>query len=346
MPLTIRKRGKTGRYQVRGTVPAKTANGSIGHIRIEESTGTSDSRKARKVAADIERHYHELAYNPQASLGPTFAEATLLYIQTTGNKDIHVKQLLDHFGETPLKDIDQAAALRAADVICPGTKASTRNRRIFTPLIAISRLSGVTLPLKRPKGYAAITPRAIPDDEWFEKVLAVASPQIGALILFLTLTGRRIGEAIALRKDDIDYETRTAQIRKTKTGKPISVRVPDICFDKLGLGSDVWASLDGQSRLFRFRSSGVFRKQLAAACRKHGLTYFPSHALGRHSFATRLLREGKSIKFVQEAGHWATPTLVMSTYGHLEKQQVHSEASDIGTQWLKKQVTVGAKLND
>ncbi len=47
-----------------------------------------------------------------------------------------------------------------------------------------------------------------------------------------------------------------------------------------------------------------------------------SHRIGRHAFPARLLRDGHSLKLVQEAGGWKAARMVSDHYGHLERSQI------------------------
>jgi len=77
-------------------------------------------------------------------------------------------------------------------------------------------------------------------------------------------------------------------------------------------------------------------RDLKVAAKRAGVKYFGTHAIGRHSFATRLLREGKSLKFVKDAGGWATIKMVADRYGHLEKREVDEEVNEIAGRWAKR----------
>ena len=56
-----------------------------------------------------------------------------------------------------------------------------------------------------------------------------------------------------------------------------------------------------------------------------------SHKIGRHAFAARLLREGHSLRVVQDAGGWKVARMVTDHYGHLERSQVDAAVSSAGT---------------
>jgi len=82
--------------------------------------------------------------------------------------------------------------------------------------------------------------------------------------------------------------------------------------------------------LFGFRDRWRLNRAIAEACTRAGLPVMTSHQVGRHSFAARLLRQGKTLKEVQEAGGWSPDSLPMlaRVYGHLERKAVDSAVRD------------------
>lgn len=339
MPLSLRKRGPY--WYARGTVPARKEDGSIGRVRIEESTRTQSKTRAREIASDIERHYHDLAYGRSIKCGPSFAQAALTYIQTRGKSDRFVTKLIKFFGETPIADIDQAAVANAAHTLYPNAKASTHVRAVFAPTTTILRLSGVRPDFKTPK-IETVLPE-IPPQSWFEAVLPVAPARLAALIITLTLTSRRITELLSIRPEDV--VNGEAVIGHTKTGKPIKVRIPDMALELL---ENAKPGRHRRSKsLFGYSNKDNARRALLNACEKAGVLvrdekgkivggWYGTHAIGRHSFATRLLREGKSLKFVADAGGWASIKMPAQHYAHLEKSEVAREVEKVGQEWGKK----------
>jgi len=71
-----------------------------------------------------------------------------------GGERRFVKALLLHFGDRPLRAINQAAIDDAATVIYPNATAVTRNRQVHTPISAILKHAGADHKLRRPMGAA------------------------------------------------------------------------------------------------------------------------------------------------------------------------------------------------
>jgi integrase len=319
MSYSLRKRGK--HWHFRGTVPARQADGRIARVRIEESLRTERRTDAAKRAADLERYYHGLAYGPERKRSPTFAEAAITYLETVGKKRF-VHKLVLYFKETPIDQIDQAAISSAAHALYPGCSASTHNRAVFAPVTTILRMSGFRPDFKRPKIQK--TQIKVPPEGWFDAVLPRCPPRLAALLVFLTLTGRRITEALeATWNDDA-----SCTIQRTKAGGAVVLRVPDLCRQLLGdMGSDT------NARLFPYGDRHNVYRALRAACKRAGVPYYGTHAIGRHAFATRLLKQGKSLKFVQDAGGWASIKMPAQHYAHLEHSEVQDEVREVGEEW-------------
>lgn len=347
MPLTIRKQPRSPYWFARGTVSTRLADGTIHNVRIEKSTRTTSKRRAAQISSDLERYYHEIAYNPKKP-GPrkTFAGAALTYIQSHGGEsDRFITKLIEHFGETPIDEIDQAAVARAASELYPDCSASTHVRAVFAPTTTILRLSGVNPNFKRPRIQKA--PVIVPPEDWFDAVLPHCPPKLAALLITLTLRGRRITGLLNLREDAINYETGVAVIRRTKTGDPIQITIPETALDLLKQARPKGFTGRYSRSVFGYVSRSNVYRALAKACECAGILvtdkngkkvggYYGSHAIGRHAFASRLLGDGKSVKFVAEAGRWKSPRLVLDTYGHLEHQDVDKAVDEVGYRWGSK----------
>jgi integrase len=322
--LTIRRRKGSPFWHARGTVPTRQADGSITRVRIEESTRETSKSTATRVAADLAQHYYEQAYRPKPK-PISFLEAAITYVETKqpSKRDRgFVAKLVAYFGETQIGEIDQAAVATAAHRLYPGRSASTHNRAVYAPIVTVLRLSKERPDFRRPRVHRK--PPNIPPEEWFDSVLPHCPVRLAALLVFLTLTGRRITEACnaELGADG------TAIIHRTKSGSPVVVDVPSVCLDLLAR-----AGPSSSKRLFGYSDRHNVYRALRPVCKRAGVPYYGSHAFGRHGFASRLLREGKSLKFVADAGGWKTARLVIDTYGHLEQREVRREVKELGEEW-------------
>lgn len=117
---------------------------------------------------------------------------------------------------------------------------------------------------------------------------------------------------------DVDWDGQTVIFRRTKSGKPRTVPLAPLVYDAL-------LPLRGRKGpLLGFKQRYSLNQAIARACRRAGLPVMTSHKIGRHAFAARLLKQGKTLKEVQEAGGWSPKSLSMigETYGHLERKAV------------------------
>jgi site-specific recombinase XerD len=85
-------------------------------------------------------------------------------------------------------------------------------------------------------------------------------------------------------------------------------------------------SLGMQSALFGTHTKSTMREWLKGPCKEAGVRYHVHKELGRHAFVTKELQNGRSLKWVQDAGRWQTMKVVAEKYGHLELQQIDEQA--------------------
>jgi len=152
-------------------------------------------------------------------------------------------------------------------------------------------------------------------DEDIAKLLC-RGPRVA--ILLLTFTGARASEVCRITAADVDWEMRTVLLRKTKNGKPRVVPLTPMTLEALLPLRQAGGPLCGYANRWRLN------RALETACEAAGVPVMTSHQVGRHAFAARLLRQGKTLKEVQEAGGWsaASMPMVAATYAHLEKSAV------------------------
>lgn len=291
--------------------------GTVKGQAVFETTGTSSTDHAEFICAQrnkelLDRH----TFGPKATAN--FLEAAVSYLETHADRRF-VPELADHFGETPLSRIGQAQADQAAAKLYPGRTAATLVRQVYTPLIAVLRYAAksglcdppsITKPRIRRK---AVEPA---DDQWIADLLDVASPRLGALVLFMTFTGARISEATRLTTADLDLRNGFAVLTETKNGRPRRVSLAPMVVAAIA------NIVPDQGKVFGYANKSGVYNALRATCKRAKIRYRPTHAFGRHAFAARLLASGATLKEVQEAGGWRSIRMPAETYGHLERSHV------------------------
>ena len=226
----------------------------------------------------------------------------------TGHRKRYVAKLIRYFGETPVDEIDQAAIDTAAIALHPNVTPATRNTCVYTPVSAILRHVGRKIELKRPEGAKGrvVTDALTPDDaSRHHQYREILDAEYALLLRFLLYTGCRLGEALALRWEDVRLEESAARVRTSKNGDP----------RELVLRADLRAAMAAHQkphgRVFRFRQGGwlktlLLRARLMACglempsrpkkgeCRKvppHRLSWVNHHSFC-HTWATWMRRYG------------------------------------------------------
>jgi integrase len=248
MPLSLRepRPGKTPSYYIRGTY--------LG-VRIDRTTGTADRATARKALARVKADIERGAFAPKQAL--SFAAAALSYIRA-GGEALFMAPLNDHFGDTALIDIDQAAIDAAAHTLYPNASPATRNRQVYTPVSAVLKHASYDFKLRRPKGAQGQT-RV--DWLWPEEANALfeAAGKVDAefrlFLILLTYCGPRLSEALRIRIGDVRRDESFVFIGKTKNGEPRPVHLPPVVIAELEAFADRFDK--PADTLFRFRKNGA-----------------------------------------------------------------------------------------
>lgn len=223
MPLKLVRRPRSPHWVIRGTVRG---------IRIEESTGTEQKRLAEEIRAKREAELITQSVHGRRAVA-TFAEAALSYMEQTG-KTRFLAKVIDHFGTTPLSQIDQAALDRGARKVYPNASGPTRNRQFFTPCSAVlhhaAKRGWCDRPLIERPAPSEERVRWLTDEET-ERLIDACSAHLKPLVTFLLFTGARAGEALWLdwREVDLSKPQVTLATRNglTPWGGPVSVLMHD-----------------------------------------------------------------------------------------------------------------------
>ncbi len=348
IPKHITKDGRTV-YFWRAKVPIKEVDGSVVWRNVERSTKAGTLAGAHEAARKLEADYHERAGSSVQEVSEhTLADAALLYIKA-GHSRRYLAPIIELIGSKLLIEISQEVAQDVVDRLYPGCAASTVNRQVFTPLLAVlnyaARVRMCPPPaLQRPKGHDKPPKLDLPDDQWSAKVLPLLSPAKRACVLLIRLHGLRISEAIEREVEDLDARLWRLSIPDTKTGEPVCLPLSKPVIEaikemrahqaKINAGRVKKCKRPVVSKwLFGTGDRNKVGRAIRAACEKAEVRAYGTHAIGRHSFATGLLEGGKSVKFLMSAGRWKSPKMPMVRYGHLEKSEVNEEVNEIAAGW-------------
>lgn len=341
MPLKLEREGKI--WYVRG---------SLNKIRVRESTRTHKRELAEAYLRQVQKDIEDRVYNSKK----TVSEAIAVYIEKGGERR-YLGLINERFGELGLTDVTPEIVSRYALETFAHMKASSIRRQFYTPLNAVMRAAhdAGMCPLVRfkpPKVEKIMMNFA--NAEWLRTFHANAWPQISIFVLFISSTAARVSEACNLTLRDIDFERGYVILRMTKNGSGRSISVPQNLLSYIAQ----WVEMENARRrnmkkgaqaeiamdepIFCYSGRWSVNQAIERVCdrvniamgalamegdKKVWLTepafpYYSSHKVGRHAFAARLLAEGKSLKFVAEAGGWKSIQIVSENYGHLERSAV------------------------
>lgn len=174
-----------------------------------------------------------------------------------------------------------------------------------------------------------------PDD--ILRLLDAAREPERSLFAVLAMSGLRLGEALALRWRDVDYEMRAIivtrawsyhggfQEPKTESSRG-AVPLMDVLADNLrdlyhSQGhpelDDLLFTFDGKKPLDPANARKRFLKALDVA----GLKHVTLHSL-RHSYASIMLGHGASVKALQRALGHASAVMTLNVYSHLIQEDM------------------------
>lgn len=153
--------------------------------------------------------------------------------------------------------------------------------------------------------------------------LVDASKRFKSLLLFLGYTGARFDEARHVRIKDVDVKRKRAWLRKTKSGVPRWIGVPQVVLDAMAddlkgklPNALVWTNLDGTPVSTPSRRSWFHSALDKARAADPDFPEITPHDL-RHAAASILISKGASVAIVQrQLGH-TSGKRTLDTYTHL-----------------------------
>lgn len=282
--------------------------------RLHGSCRTSNKDIAARQIAEIEAGYWKGHFDGPAAV-LTFAHACRLY-RAAGNADRFLDRVEGYLKETLVKDISEGAIQVMAKELYPDWSGASLNRAVIVPTQAVINHAAkqrLCSPIKVARYKEETKVKEPVTIEWIEDFRKEASAHLGAMALFMYLTGARPSEAIAVRHEDLDFKAQTVRIRESKVSKERMSHLPM----PLVVALANLPSVDDRD-VFVYRSRKDAYNAWAGAIGRAGIKPLTMHSC-RHGFATGLLRRGVDVVTVAWLGGWASPAQVLKTYGHATK---------------------------
>jgi integrase len=268
----------------------------------------------------------------------------------------YVAPLIRHYGEKPLREIDQKAIDDAAVELYPHVKPVTRNCYVYTPVSAILHHAlGDKCPrIRRPKGAKGEvrTDFLWPDDAFaIIKAADAIDVEFGLYLRLLLYTGIRKAEGLGILSADAKPAERAAWLRTSKNDDPRMLKLRD------DIVAPLQAHLDARSgdRLFRFKDGGHFKHLLLraklAVCGlpcpvrrptgwkppQNRLAFVGFHTF-RHTWATWMRRYGGAdVQGLAATKNWRDPRSA-SRYAHVVSRDEWDRVENLpamGNRWGK-----------
>jgi integrase len=314
-------------YPPRQEHPSWRIRGTYLGCYVDRSSGTRQKTLAEKLRKKLERDIESGALARAEGTG--FAAAAAAYMKAGGDGRF-LAPLIKHFAHAPLDRIDQVSIDNAVAEIYPEATSATRNRQVYTPMVAVLRRAGVQTRFKRPLKWES--PKAV---SWLEPAQAFAvfaaadviDAEFGLFLRLLCYTGMRLGEALSVTLAQVDLDGQTIYLPKTKNSQARRVHLTPELVVALANHS---RGLDREGRLIRFRASGYIRSMLADAMHAAGVSFPPRQRgfhLFRHTWATWMRRYGGlDTSALLETGAWRSRAAA-SRYEHLDATEEARKAN-------------------
>lgn len=246
-----------------------------------------------------------------------------------------LKRVTDHIGDLPLatlssKDIQAAYARMMAQV---SPQSASLTHRIFQRAIRDAIKGGRLLadPFTRvepPRAKPVRKKTTLTAEQVNDFVLAHRGTHLGLLIELLAVSGMRVGEAVALRWGDIDFDRNRVNIErnlalsgsgtgyfkapKTEAGARTIALPPTTVAALQG-----WrGGADAGALVFPSPEPRHWTRAVIRALQRAGLGQFSTHDL-RHAHATFLLKQVPNPKLVSKRLGHSDVKITLNTYAHV-----------------------------
>jgi integrase len=253
--------------------------------------------------------------------GRAFEEAAASYIAQGGSAR-YMDAVIEHFRGRDVATIMPPDIRGPALTMFPHLKASTINRQWITPARAVMLHAHHDLgwcPAIRVRQLkeAKSTKHSAVNGEWMSRFISQADSDglfhVSAMVFFMQDTAARVSEACNVFGRHVDLRRKEVLLVKTKTDTNALAHLTDECVYRLShLG------MESDKRVFGYSNRWSVNDRIKAICRRAGISYHSSHAVGRHTFATKAIKLGVGVKIAMDAGRWKSSKVFLETYVHVD----------------------------
>jgi len=300
--------------------------------RFQESTGTANRREAEKhLALRISEVQRSVFVKPVNTTLPELGERYIEYAKLhkrSWKRDVQMLgNLQAFFGPAKLRDItalkvEEYQRERVKDV-CPAT--SNREMALLKHMFNMAERWGQhqgTNPVRLVKFLPEDNLRfETLSDEQEEKLLLASPPYLRDMIRFAINTGLRTSDIFNLQWTEVDIEQKRLKKIVKKSSRPLSLPLNDTAFEIVEAWRGIW---HGPHVFYNPMSGDKFKDvkgALAAAVKRAGLGKITWHMF-RHTFASRLTRDGVDIVTVKELlGHASISTTMRYAHSNDEAKR-------------------------
>jgi integrase len=325
--LTLRRRGKSGNWYIRGTV---TYGGRTIDV-AEFSSGTGDRDAAEHLRATRERELREqIMFGPRAAAAKaTISDALAAYLdkpKRPNSSDIlRVGRINDLVGEVLLdQHLSAWRMLRSGHLAQHAPAGQDRYRSVLQAAVNTYN-EGLGLP--------SITIRAIEFDNQRNRFLSLAdrdrliscyAAHVQPIATMLAFQGPRTQEALQAQWgiDGVDLDRGTIHLPRTKTGLPrtiaVHARVDAVLrpiWEERGRPTRGHVFLNRlgnpytDTRDLPVQGGNPISRAHATACRRAGISEFTVHDW-RHHWASHCVMAGVDLVTLMRLGGWKSLRMV------------------------------------
>jgi integrase len=298
-------------------------------VYVRRSLKTGEKALAKRLLERIKRDIECGALTGKRPID--FAAAAMAYMQAGGERNF-LYRIIKHFGVTPIAHIDQIAIDNCAAALYPHAAAATLNRQVYTPISAVLKHVGDDRKIRRPKGWRGrkLTHWLTPEQAFavFKAALQIQAPaatrvRFRALLILLCYTGMRLGDGLGLLRMNINLDTQTALLPRTKNDQPRLVYLPLFVVTTLRE-----IGVEGAGRLFTFHNGGRLRDMLKQALEIAGIA-LPRRVAFHvfcHTWATWMKQHGGLDTYdLLKTGRWADAESA-DRYSHVAVDEIAKRA--------------------